>query len=266
MRNKTQLFDPRQQMRCDTYEVFYYHEPRGSEVAVHHHDFYELYCFLGEQVDYWVDGHTYTLTRGDLLLISPLALHRPIVKGGTDYERYVLWIARPYLDRILEGEVSRVFRSHTLFSGGHLTDLLAHLTEEYHSSVLGSALYADALFTQLMMELVRLSQKVETGRGAPPLISRVLSYIGEHFREELSLDTLAGIFYTSKYHLSHRFKEETGTSLYQYILLKRLAAARELLLAGVSPAEAAEGSGFTDYTTFFRAFRTKYGVPPSRLH
>jgi AraC-like DNA-binding protein len=265
MAKQTQLFDPRQQMRRDTYEVFYYHEPRGAEVAVHHHDFYELYCPLGEGVNYWVDGHTYTLSRGELLLISPLALHRPVVKTGTDYERYVLWISRPYLDAFLDGKLSRVFHSHLKLDGAHLIELLAHLSDENQSSSLGSALYADALFATLMVELARLAERGEEKRGATALVSRVLSYIGEHFAEELTLDKLAGIFYTSKYHLSHRFKEETGTSLYQYILFKRLAVARRLLLDGVSPAEAAEQSGFRDYTTFFRAFRAKYGVAPSAV-
>ncbi len=262
---QAQLFDPRQQMQKETYEVFYYHGSRGAEVAVHHHDFYELYCFLGDTVDYWIDGHTYTLTHGDILLIDPLTLHRPLVKAKTEYERYVLWIDRSFLDGLADGYLSRAFHTHTLLSGEHLTALLTRLVEESHSDAPASAFYADAIFGQLMVELARTTDTPAIGK-TEALVAQVLSYIGEHYAESLSLDSLSEVFYTSKYHLSHRFKEETGTSLYQYILYKRLAAARQLLIDGVQPAEAAERSGFTDYTTFYRAFRSRYGCSPSHIH
>ena len=78
MRERSQRFDPRQTMRTDTFEVFHYKEPKPDTVEVHHHDFYEVYFLLGGQVEYWVEGRILRPSIGDLLLINPMELHRPI--------------------------------------------------------------------------------------------------------------------------------------------------------------------------------------------
>lgn len=94
------------------------------------------------------------------------------------------------------------------------------------------------------------------------MTARVVDYLGAHFREALSLDALAERFYVSKYHLSHQFSSGVGTSVYRYILLKRLQHAKELLSQGISPGEACRESGFQDYANFYRSFRTVYGISP----
>lgn len=104
-------------------------------------------------------------------------------------------------------------------------------------------------------------QSRETGENSP-LISRVLAYIHRHYPEELSLDGLAGRFHVSKYYLSHEFSRQVGTSLYRYILLKRLQIAREMLLEGTAPTETAAACGFRDYPNFYRAFRARYDRSP----
>ena len=53
-----------------------------------------------------------------------------------------------------------------------------------------------------------------------------------------------------------------GTSVYRYVLLKRLQHARQLLLDGASPGEASRESGFADYPNFYRSFRAVYGLSP----
>ena len=79
MRERSQSFDPRQTMQRDKFEVFHYREPRPDGVEVHHHDFYEVYYLLGGEVEYWVDGRIIRMQPGDLLLINPMELHRPLV-------------------------------------------------------------------------------------------------------------------------------------------------------------------------------------------
>lgn len=266
MSKKVQTFDPRQQMRRRNYEIFYYREPRGAQVAVHHHDFYEIYCFMGEVAEYWVDGLTYTLRAGDLLLINPMALHRPVLRGGGAYERYVLWIDPTYLDSLSpDGSLSRCFQDHTHLIGGQVSETLSRLVEECYSQDFGAPLCADGIFLQLMVEINRLAGKKRAKRESPALISGVLAYIGENFSSDISLDGLASRFFVNKYYLSHEFKRETGTSIYRFIKLKRLAAARRMLLEGVPPGEVALACGFSEYTAFFKAFREEYGVPPSRI-
>ena len=60
----------------------------------------------------------------------------------------------------------------------------------------------------------------------------------------------------------HRFKAVTGYSLHQYISQKRLLRAGELIRSGVPAMKAAEQVGFSEYSTFLRAFRNMFHMTP----
>ena len=95
-----------------------------------------------------------------------------------------------------------------------------------------------------------------------PLISNVLLYIGDHYDKPLSLEMLSQKFYVSKYHLSHEFSRIVGTSIYRYVMLKRLVMARQMLSNGIAPGTVSISCGFSDYSNFYRAFRAHYGISP----
>ena len=123
----------------------------------------------------------------------------------------------------------------------------------------------------LLQFMVGLNRLADSSSGKPSkdneesFVTKVLRYINENYSEELSLDLLAERFFVSKYHLSHAFRREVGVSVYRYIMLKRLLAAKELLLSGMSSGEVAYACGFGDYAGFWRAFKTEYGISPKEF-
>lgn len=279
MRERVQRFDPRQEMSRPGFEVFYYRDPKPGNVEVHHHDFYEVYFFLNGQVEYWVEGRIYRLAPGDLLLISPMELHRPIVSESGPYERIVLWMDRAWLERFSDENASltRCFdkarASHTNLlrpSAGQRAAVrgrLAELVQEsYGDGGYAGAQYAAGVLLQFMAELNRMA--LHTGADRPgadepeTLVSRVLEYVSAHYSEELTLEGLAQLFYVSKYHLSHEFSRAVGVGVHRYIVLKRLQVARQMLAGGTPPGEVCTACGFGDYTNFYRAFRAEYGAGP----
>lgn len=272
----TQGFDPRQVMKADTFEVFHYREPRRGGVEVHHHDFYEVYYLLDGQVEYWVDGRIIRMEPGDLLLINPQELHRPLVGSDSDrYERIVLWINKEYLERLTNGKskLSSCFDqslpNRICPADAERPILKARMHElvhEYYSRDFGSRLCAQGLFLQLMVQLNRLAFRTEDPEGEAQqlsaLVQKTMSYIRENISTPLSLEEIAGHLYVSKYHLSHAFSREVGVSLYRYIMLRRLLLARQLLLAGQGAGQVSISCGFSDYASFYRAFKAEYGVSP----
>ena len=63
--------------------------------------------------------------------------------------------------------------------------------------------------------------------------------------------------------MMRKFKDETGYSMHQYVLEKRVLAARSLILAGEGAAIASMECGFRDYSTFSRAYKKLLGKLPS---
>lgn len=292
MRERAQHFDPRQTMHSKDFEIFHYREPKPDEVEVHHHDFYEVYFFLSGEVEYWVEGRIFHLLPGDLLLINPMELHRPIVKADSPvYERIVLWIDKEHLKTLADTSTNLIrcfdntIPTHsnllrpTSVNRADITTHLGDLVRESYSEDFGAGLAAKGLFLQFMVKLNRLAASlafssdtaVTATESTPkkehaetsPLIAQVLTYINEHYGESISLDDLSRRFFVSKYHLSHEFTKAVGTGLYRYIMLKRLLIAKQMLSEGTPPGEVYGKCGFKGYTNFFRAFKAEYGISPS---
>ncbi len=277
MANRIQPFDARQSMENKEFEVFHYREHNPRFVSAHHHDFYEVCFLLGGKTVFQVEGQDYPLEPGDLLLVSPQELHRATGDPDILYERIVLWIDRGYLAELGGGQLDltacfdRKSPTHTnrlhpsKLQRAELGQLLQRLTTEYYSTDMGGSLYARGLLLQFMVEINRLTQQTPASApqpSEPDLVSRVLTYIGEHYPEPITLEKLAEEFFVSKYHLSHEFSHRVGTSVYRYVVFRRLMAARERLAAGQAPGEVYQACGFGDYANFFRAFRSEYGISP----
>lgn len=277
-----QVFDPRQSMSSPTFEIFHYRDARFEGVSVHQHDFYEVYFFISGNVEYSVEGKSYLLKQGDLLLINPLELHQPrIAPDQNAYERIVLWINKNYLSRLCTNDtsLSQCFDNtnpqHTNLlrlskaQQKYVSLKLGELIEESSSNDYGSDLAAEAILTRFLVELNRLTlntdKRVETDKTDSPIIPEVLSYINQHYCEKISLASIADEFFISKYYLSHAFHSVVGTSVNRYITLKRLINAKQMLSNGIKPTTAALHCGFNDYAGFYRAFTAEYGITPKQF-
>ena len=277
-----QIFDPRQSMSDSKFEIFHYRDAKFEGVPVHQHDFYEVYYFIGGSVEYSVEGRTYELKSGDLLLINPLELHQPrIAPDQQDYERIVLWINKNYLSELCFNKTSltRCFDSsqpdHTnllrpsKIQQTYISAMLDELITENTSDGYAVEIASEAILLRFLVELNRLtitsSMNIKKEEVSSSIIPDVLEYINNHFCEKLTLSEIADEFFVSKYYLSHAFNNVVGTSVHRYIVLKRLIHAKQMLLSGIKSTTAATNCGFNDYAGFYRAFTAEYGVTPTEF-
>ena len=278
MATRHQKFDTRQTMHCSTFEVFRYKDSYLKEVALHHHDFYEVYFFLSGNVQYNIETRSYLLTPGDVLLISPMELHQPMFGSEQrEYERIVLWIDKQFLEGFsLPGQgFTNCFDTdspnHTnlLRPEGvqrqFLTFLLEQLISESSSEQPYREICALSYLAQVLVLLNRLA--LQQRRENPVAVQdstvyNILGYINEHYSENLTLDDLANKFFLSKYHLSREFQRLVGTSVHRYIVKKRLVMAKQMLSSGKPSSEVYQSCGFGDYSNFYRAFKAEYQISP----
>ena len=280
MKGKSQSFEKRQVMKNDKFEVFHYKEPKATKVEVHDHDFYEIYFLLNGDVSYWVEGKTYNLELGDVLLINPAVLHRPIYSEKSKvYDRIVLWINKKYLDekfwclsecfRKASESKNYLIKFNNKFELSEITTKFAKLVNEYYDTNFANDIYAETLFLQIMIELNRIfdfeKNKIDNVVKKSNLISHIIEFIDENYKENITLEFLAEKYYLSKYHISHEFSKEVGISLHSYIVLKRLTVAKQMILEGKNANEICFDCGFNDYANFYRAFKNEYGISPRQL-
>lgn len=275
---KHQRFDVRQNMHTTTFEIFRYKDSYLKEVALHHHDFYEVYFFLSGNVQYIIENRSYLLTPGDVLLISPMELHQPMFGSEQrEYERIVLWIDKQFLEGFsLPGQsFNACFNTNTpnhsnlLRPEGANRQFLIFLLEQLISESSSADPYQEicalSYLAQVMILLNRLSLQQRRENVVPTpdsTVYSILGYINEHYNENLSLDDLANKFFISKYHLSREFQRLVGTSVHRYIVQKRLVMAKQMLSSGKPSSEVYQNCGFGDYSNFYRAFKAEYQISP----
>jgi AraC-like DNA-binding protein len=108
-----------------------------------------------------------------------------------------------------------------------------------------------------------LSERMERA-ALPPQLRSAQEALDTRFAEPLRLSELARRVGWSEAHLHARFRERLGTSPHQYLIQRRLRAARELLAATRQPiGDIAAACGFADAAAFCRTFRRAMGTTPA---
>ena len=96
-------------------------------------------------------------------------------------------------------------------------------------------------------------------------VNEIIGYIHSHYAEELTLDELSGRFYISKSRLSKIFRDTTGFSIGNYIIIYRIKRACVLLIEGESVQNVGRMVGFNNNTHFIRMFKKHMGCSPGRF-
>ncbi len=94
-------------------------------------------------------------------------------------------------------------------------------------------------------------------------IKDILYYISENYENNITVSELADISHLSRCYFSTVFKKSTGFSPYEYILNYRIYSAKRMLrdtLASIE--EIASKCGFSDTSSFIRAFKRQEGISP----
>jgi AraC-like DNA-binding protein len=246
--------------------------------SYHMHDSYELLLFLNGNGDYYIEHRRYHINRGSLLVINSNEIHRADITGEAPYERVAThfspdWIRRfstPDSD-LLSCFEKRPAGERNLLSLDHaaLEQYLA-LADRMHTALASDHFGHDVLAASFLVQILVLvnnffhSHKEQPPVPLPPLSGQIMGYINKHLLESITVRGLADHVHLDPSYLSRKFKEQAGCSLREYIILKRVAFAKDLLRQGKSVTEACQGSGFHDYANFIRTFKKHTGIPPGQ--
>ncbi len=262
----------------EKFKLFHLKDSQPKEYVYHYHDFHKLIWFIQGDVEYHIEGKSYKMEPHDILLVNQGEIHRPFVDFSKIYERYVFYISSGFLEEHSEegSDLNRCFQTaHE--EQGNIVRLSAResralfetvkLLEGIEKEQAYAEMYSRILFLKLLIELNRCCLNNpdvyhKTARYDKKIVE-MIHYINENLSKDLSIETLSNRFFISKYHMMRKFKEETGYTMHQYILEKRILAARNLISAGHLATTASAECGFKDYSTFSRAYKKLMGKIPS---
>ena len=260
----------------EPYRLFHSRDKRDMDFDAHFHEFHKIVFCLNGSVMYAMEGHTFNLEPGDILIIPAHCIHRSAIRSKEEYERMILWINDDFLRSFGEIALTDIFDAASYgffrpdpYHRNELTEILTNVEQAWGDSYQGHSLMAQ---TYLLQFLIRLSGYLES-RTVPqkedvrtdPRMTEILLYINDTLMDKIRVEDLAERFYISPSYLMQTFREYTGCSVHQYIIQKRLILASQQIRDGVPVLMAADNAGFGDYSSFLKAFRRAYGCSPRQI-
>lgn len=246
--------------------------PGESNFDLHIHDEYELYCFLSGEADFLIEGNRYHLTPGAILIMRPGEFHQIHLHSTAPYKRFVIMFSQklissfdPLGELLIPYHNRPLGRSNlylpTKFHKISPIDFLNLAAEEEEDTNVIRIKALSSLFMILSRLLVIFRASGDSANDLSPS-ERIINYINQNLSHDLSLKALSSTFFLSESQLNRIIKRSTNMSIGEYINIKRLHRARELLLAGETASNVYISCGFRDYSTFFRAYKKLFGVNP----
>lgn len=241
----------------------------------------KLFYFASGGQKFHIDDCVYSIQAGDLFFVNQRQWHYlSQINESTDHERFVIFIYPEFLKSLSSQQtdlcacfLEKENRPHSQpleqKDRENLTRLIQRLTAV---SGYGEDLLTVSFFLELMVFIndIRQNSKpvqlcaLEPIYGQSARVDQILYYIDAHITQDLTLEVLSGQFYLTPSYLCRIFKNETGTTIHQYITAKRITLAKDLLTQGLSVTDACSISGFKDYNSFLKAFVRAVGVSPKK--
>jgi len=250
-----------------------------KKLVYHTHYQYEIYYFHEGQVSYLINDRIYKLTPGDLILMHGMTLHKALLEKQDVYKRTIIHFDPLYFEKHMQPSyTSNLLAPFTQLKNIYLSlsdearvecesllDKLTQLEKQVDDSY--SYQKSHIVFVEFMLFINEQCQQPMDNERLVHTSTKethaqdVITYIEQHYAQDMSLDHLQQALHLNKYYLSKTFKEVTGTTIFQYLLERRIYAAKLLLVD--SQAKITDISlevGFKHLAHFSRAFKQTTGV------
>jgi len=245
----------------------------------HWHSALEIICPIENYYTVKVNNETYTIQPGEMFFIPPGELHTLLAPPTGQRFIFIMNIASltklKGFARIVTLLSYPILMNPETYPNIYedVYDIMVQIRNEYFNNKEFAELSIQSLLLSLFVKLgENYSQQENLFSNAKPskqreyteLFNDALSYIDQHYTEEISLENIAAQTGFSKFHFSRLFKQYTSYNFSDYLCFRRIKAAEKLLEnPDCSITDVAISSGFSSISTFNRLFKQQKGCTPS---
>lgn len=242
------------------FDIFYYNKDSFTR-RQNYRSYLILYTYEGEGVLEY-EGKKYTLKPDDGFFIDCRKPH--FYKAATDWKVSVLHFRGAFSDYMYEEYAKTGNICFHEATTGRFHRYLEDLLNIYDSPSLQRDLRASHCIDGILLYLIMLNSNLAIEKNdVPRSIQEAMNYMENHYTENISLDLLAELTKTNKYHLAKEFKKYTSFSPHDYLIRLRINQAKILLKSTSLPAvKIAHEVGIHDINNFNYLFKKREGKTP----
>lgn len=253
----------------------------GSSFLPHTHYTLEISMILSGEGEYCVDGRTYPMHEGDIILFNNRERHclrntgsRPLENAALEFEPRFVWTGPSAGQELL----AVFFHRSAAFENrldpacpayAAVRRQFWQIGDEFRHPKPYGEVVVRARLMSLLADLIRDSDLVESPVTRDPHhadMSAALAYMTAHYAEPLSLDTLAGILHVAPAYFCRLFRASNGISPKEYLIKLRIEeAAHRLRTTPDGVLEIAQSCGFNSLSNFYTAFKRVMGKSPAQF-
>lgn len=236
---------------------------------LHTHYCSELFYVVEGKGQFQIEDKLFPVSVNDLVIINPNVQHTETSLGATPLKYIALGVEglelkSPDTDDAIESNFCIVnfknIRDTILF-------YLQHMLVEIRQKSPGYEIVCQDCMEILVVLLSRQTNfsttLVPVDKNVSRLCSTVMRYINSHYKENLTLVSLAEMAHVSKYHMVHAFTKEYGISPINYMISKRVEEACTLLeTTDYSLTVISRILGFSSPSYFSQAFKREKNCSP----
>ncbi len=231
----------------------------------HSHKCTELVYVVGGTGGFLIENDRIRVGVDDLVVVNPLVQHTEVSWHASPLEYIVLGVEGLEL-AAEEHRDDRYLILNFRDLGGTVLSCMRLMLREIEQRLPGYETVCQNLLQVLIVQLQRqtsYSSPEGPERAATRESAAVKWYLDAHFKENITLDTLAQVARVNKYHMAHLFKEEYGISPIRYLNNKRIEESKQLLRStDLSLSFIAQNLGFSSASYFSQSFRRHEGISP----
>ena len=253
------------------FKVFLFEGGNGNYVREKHwHTSIEIFAVMEGHLEFFMNKEEYPLKAGEQLIINSNEIHS--IHAAERNKTVVLQIPLKQFENYFTAQRFIRFRSQDAEADGKLASLIKKLYKVYTARDTGYEFGTMSLFYEIMYMLVknyrlteahekeiRHSRKLDT-------LSKITTYMREHYKEDLKLSDLAATFGYSDAYLSRMFQKYAKINYKTYVQDIRMAYAyRDLMNTDRTISQIALDNGFCSSRGFSGEFQKRYGILPSEM-
>ena len=235
---------------------------KKNTVESHVHEGCEIYINLTGNVSFMVEKNIYKIKSGDVIITRPFEYHHCINHSDEPHNHICIFFScdddkglfKVFFERNL-GEKNHISLPET--QKEKLISLCNAITDSNDKMKKYSSFFS-------VIELISNDENINTVSELPEDVEICIEYINTHLTDDINVIELSEVSFVTVNTLERHFKKYVGMSPYTYIQNCRLARAASMLEKGMTVSQAAEKSGFNDYSHFIRTFKSIVGVPPKQ--
>ena len=245
----------------------------GGEIDEHVQICDEITYVVSGSATFYINGEAVVLKHGQICYLRKNSTHKIEVGMNRDFRYLCIGIVLNEQNEYTKSFISGMKNMNWFVKNdtGNMRIILEMFINEFYMPDRRTDaminLYASIVFLMLTRMLEENSNEKHQNTVtvyAQHMIYNILRYIDREYMNIKSVDDIAKRFSYSEYYISHLFRQKVGISIKQYVILKKMERAAELLKkTDISITDISESMNYYSPHTFSRAFKKIYFVTPT---